>query len=77
MMVEPTETETLETLDRFADEMLRLAALAQTDPQRLMQAPVTTPVCRLDEVARPENPCCAPACPLMKRPDAAGNMNPG
>lgn len=68
MMVEPTETETLETLDRFADEMLRLAALAQTDPQRLMQAPVTTPVCRLDEVGAARKPVLCACLPPDETP---------
>lgn len=49
MMVEPTETESRETLDAFADAMLRAAREARDDPERLRQAPVTTPVRRLDE----------------------------
>jgi glycine dehydrogenase subunit 2 len=49
MMVEPTETESRETLDAFADAMLRAAAEAETDPDLLHRAPVTTPVGRLDE----------------------------
>jgi glycine dehydrogenase subunit 2 len=49
LMVEPTETESLETLDSFADAMLELAAQAAADPHRLHQAPVTAPVGRLDE----------------------------
>jgi glycine dehydrogenase subunit 2 len=49
LMVEPTETESLETLDSFADAMLEIAAQAETDPHPLHQAPVTAPVGRLDE----------------------------
>lgn len=49
MMVEPTETESLETLDHFVDVMAELAHLAETDPDQLRAAPVTTPVRRLDE----------------------------
>ena len=49
LMVEPTETESLETLDSFADAMLEIAAQAQADPHPLHQAPVTAPVGRLDE----------------------------
>jgi glycine dehydrogenase subunit 2 len=49
LMVEPTETESLETLDSFAEAMLEIAAQAGTDPHRLHQAPVTAPVGRLDE----------------------------
>jgi glycine dehydrogenase subunit 2 len=49
MMVEPTETETRETLDGLAAAMVRAAHEAKTDPDTLHQAPVTTPVRRLDE----------------------------
>jgi glycine cleavage system P protein (glycine dehydrogenase) subunit 2 len=49
MMVEPTETETKETLDAFSDAMLQVAEEARTDPDLLHEAPVTTPVRRLDE----------------------------
>jgi glycine cleavage system P protein (glycine dehydrogenase) subunit 2 len=49
LMVEPTETESLETLDSFADAMLEIAAQAEADPHQLHQAPVTAPVGRLDE----------------------------
>jgi glycine dehydrogenase subunit 2 len=49
MMVEPTETETRETLDGFAAALRQTAAEARTTPQLLHDAPVTTPVRRLDE----------------------------
>ena len=49
MMVEPTETESRETLDDFVDVMLELAELARRDPDALRAAPVTAPVRRLDE----------------------------
>ncbi len=49
LMVEPTETESVETLDAFADAMLELAAQAETDPHQLHQAPTSAPVGRLDE----------------------------
>jgi glycine dehydrogenase subunit 2 len=49
LMVEPTETETRETLDALAEAMLQAAAEARTDPDILHRAPVTTPVRRLDE----------------------------
>jgi glycine dehydrogenase subunit 2 len=52
MMVEPTETENKETLDAFADAMIELAA---QDPDSLRDAPTTTPVTRLDEVAAARN----------------------
>jgi glycine dehydrogenase subunit 2 len=49
MMVEPTETETRESLDGLADALRRAHAEAHEDPELLHAAPVTTPVRRLDE----------------------------
>ncbi len=49
LMIEPTETESRETLDRFADIMIQIAGEAQAQPELLKNAPVTTPVSRLDE----------------------------
>ena len=49
MMVEPTETESREVLDAFADALLQAATEAESDPALLHDAPVTTPVRRLDE----------------------------
>jgi glycine cleavage system P protein (glycine dehydrogenase) subunit 2 len=49
MMVEPTETESKDTLDSFADAMLQVSREAADDPHLLHEAPVTTPVRRLDE----------------------------
>jgi glycine dehydrogenase subunit 2 len=51
LMIEPTETESRETLDAFIDALLEIAACVETDPASLHAAPVTTPVGRLDEVA--------------------------
>lgn len=50
LMIEPTESETVQTLDRFADALIKIAAEARTNPQLLKEAPHTTPVGRLDEV---------------------------
>ncbi|MGI6084521.1 MAG: aminomethyl-transferring glycine dehydrogenase subunit GcvPB [Acetivibrionales bacterium] len=50
MMIEPTETESPETLDAFIEVMRRLAEQAQEDPESLKHAPKTTYVSRLDEV---------------------------
>ena len=50
LMIEPTETEPKETLDAFADAMLRIAEEAASDPQVLKDAPHRRPVRRLDEV---------------------------
>jgi glycine dehydrogenase subunit 2 len=49
MMVEPTETESKDTLDAFAAAMRQASEEARTDPDVLHEAPVTTPVRRLDE----------------------------
>jgi len=51
LMIEPTETENLETLDAFAEAMLQIAREAETSPDVLHRAPHHTPVGRLDEVA--------------------------
>jgi glycine dehydrogenase subunit 2 len=55
IMVEPTESESKETLDAFIDTMIELAKLAKTEPEKLKAAPVTTPVGRLDETAAAKN----------------------
>jgi glycine dehydrogenase subunit 2 len=49
MMVEPTETESKDTLDAFAEAMVQVRAEAARDPHLLHEAPVSTPVRRLDE----------------------------
>jgi glycine dehydrogenase subunit 2 len=49
MMIEPTETESRETLDEFVTAMLELAARAQEAPEELKQAPRTASVRRPDE----------------------------
>ncbi len=56
LMIEPTETETKETLDEFAAVLLRIAEEARTEPELLHSAPTTTPVGRLDEVAAARSP---------------------
>jgi glycine dehydrogenase subunit 2 len=50
LMIEPTETETKETLDAFADAMVAIAREAAEQPQLLKEAPHDRPVQRLDEV---------------------------
>jgi glycine dehydrogenase subunit 2 len=55
LMIEPTECESKETLDAFINAMIELAKIAETDPQRIKNAPVTTPVGRLDETAAARN----------------------
>jgi glycine dehydrogenase subunit 2 len=53
MMIEPTETESRETLESFADVLRRIA---QEDPQLLHDAPHTTPISRPDEVKAAKTP---------------------
>jgi len=57
LMVEPTETETKETLDAFAEAIAAILREAAMDgPEVAQNAPYTTPVCRLDEVAAAKHP---------------------
>jgi glycine dehydrogenase subunit 2 len=50
LMIEPTETESMQTLDYFADTMIKIAEEARTDPELLKSAPHNSPIGRLDEV---------------------------
>lgn len=56
LMIEPTETESKETLDAFADAMREIAAEAISEPTLLHDAPHTAPVARLDEVGAARHP---------------------
>ena len=56
LMVEPTETETKETLDAFAEAIAAILKEAAEDPELALGAPYTTPVRRLDEVAAAKRP---------------------
>jgi len=56
MMIEPTETESIETLDEFAQVLIKIAEEAQTDPDLVKNAPYTTLVTRLDEVGAVRKP---------------------
>ncbi|HUA11331.1 MAG TPA: aminomethyl-transferring glycine dehydrogenase subunit GcvPB [Solirubrobacteraceae bacterium] len=56
LMVEPTETETRETLDAFADAIAAILAEAAQDPEIARAAPYSTPVRRLDEAAAAKRP---------------------
>ena len=49
-MIEPTETESKETLDYFVEIVDKILEEAKNDPEKLKQAPYTTPVRRLDEL---------------------------
>jgi glycine dehydrogenase subunit 2 len=56
LMIEPTETESKETLDAFAAAMAQIAEEARTNPQVLHSAPHVTPVRRLDEAQAARKP---------------------
>ncbi|HSW01639.1 MAG TPA: aminomethyl-transferring glycine dehydrogenase subunit GcvPB [Sedimentisphaerales bacterium] len=51
IMIEPTETESKETLDAFIEAMIELAELAEKAPEKLKAAPINAPISRPDEVA--------------------------
>ncbi|MBI5445951.1 MAG: aminomethyl-transferring glycine dehydrogenase subunit GcvPB, partial [Deltaproteobacteria bacterium] len=57
LMIEPTETESLETIDQFIAACRAIAEEARTDPQRLRDAPAKTKLSRLDETGAARNPC--------------------
>jgi glycine dehydrogenase subunit 2 len=56
LMIEPTETESKETLDAFVDALREIVRQAQTDPQSLFEAPQTTVVGRVDETRAARHP---------------------
>jgi glycine dehydrogenase subunit 2 len=56
LMIEPTETESKETLDAFCEAMIRIAKEAETDARTIHQAPTTTPVRRLDQTKAAREP---------------------
>jgi glycine dehydrogenase subunit 2 len=67
LMIEPTETESRETLDAFAEAMLAIAREAETEPQVVKSAPHHTPVRRLDEARAARQPVLR-----WRRAEAAG-----
>jgi glycine dehydrogenase subunit 2 len=56
IMIEPTETESKETLDAFCDAMIAIAKETEENPDRVKGAPYTTPVKRLDDVLAARKP---------------------
>ncbi len=56
IMIEPTETESLETLDEFIDAMIKIAKEAEETPELLKTAPQSTIIKRLDEVRAARTP---------------------
>ena len=70
LMIEPTETVSLQELDEFADAMLAIAREAEEQPERVREAPHTTFHRRLDEVAAARRPL------LRWQPDAGAAVAP-
>ena len=56
MMIEPTETESKETLDAFVEAMIEIAEQARDDPEQILGCPRTTPVGQLDETLAARKP---------------------
>jgi len=56
IMIEPTESESLETLDDFIDAMIDIAQTAKTDPESIKASPKNSILDRLDETAAARNP---------------------
>jgi glycine dehydrogenase subunit 2 len=56
LMIEPTETESRETLDEFADALIRIADEARTEPTLVREAPHSTRLGRLDETRAARRP---------------------
>ena len=56
LMIEPTETESKETLDAFCDAMIQIARETETNAHAVHEAPITTPVRRLDQTKAAREP---------------------
>ena len=55
-MIEPTESETKEKMDEFVDIMIKIAKEAESNPEKIISAPHTTPVKRVDETSAARHP---------------------
>ncbi|CKH77318.1 Probable glycine dehydrogenase [decarboxylating] subunit 2 [Streptococcus pneumoniae] len=55
-MIEPTETESKETLDGFIDKMIQIAKEVEENPEVVQEAPHTTVIKRLDETMAARKP---------------------
>jgi glycine dehydrogenase subunit 2 len=70
MMIEPTETESKETLDAFINTMIQIAKEAEESPEIVLEAPHDTVVSRLDEVSAARKPI------LRYTPNHEASANP-
>jgi glycine cleavage system P protein (glycine dehydrogenase) subunit 2 len=75
LMIEPTETETKETLDAFVEAMLSIADEAAESPELLKEAPTSAPVRRLDEVKAARTPVVRYR--FDEHPDLSAQAEPG
>ena len=66
LMIEPTETESKDTIDSFIEAMIEIAQMTETNAEQIQQAPLTTPVKRMDETRAARSPVVADlGCPEM------------
>src|SRR5882757_1036839 len=77
LMVEPTETETKESLDAFAAAIEEILTEAEIDPELAKNAPYSTPVRRLDEVRATRNPVVRQPLGVAAGADSAGASGSG
>ena len=56
MMIEPTESESLESIDGFVAVLRKIAEEAKTDPELVKTAPHNAPISRVDDVLAAKNP---------------------
>ena len=56
LMIEPTESESKETIDQFINCMIEISELSKNHPEEIINAPVNLPVERLDEALAARNP---------------------
>ena len=56
IMIEPTESESKEKLDEFVETMIQIAQESKTNPEKILSAPHTTPVKKIDEVTAARKP---------------------
>ncbi len=75
LMIEPSECESLETLDRFVQVMLDIADEIEGDPQALRSSPTATPVSRVDEVTAARSPVLTWS-PPREEPDIEDACHP-
>ena len=56
IMIEPTESETKENLDEFIETMIQIAKEVDTEPEKVLSAPHTTPVKKVNETLAARHP---------------------